>query len=241
MNPKNRVAAQALFNETKRVIANSNRVTLVVAPPAVFLHDLSRAYRGKRIAFAAQTVANTAEGPYTGDISAPQVRDAGATYTIIGHAERRHHGEIDADMRLKVNEALSAKLKVVLAVGEHERDTHGNYARTVRTQLLTALADVVPTKLKDITIAYEPVWAIGAAEAPDAHEVHKMMLLAHKVLVTEYGEKGAKVRILYGGAVNEENVEAISAVPTLGGVLVGRASLDPHALKGIVHACNRNT
>ncbi len=238
MNPASLKVARSLFDGTKKQIANLDKVHVIVAPPAVFLPALAQSYRGKRITFAAQTIANETDGSYTGELSATQMKDAGAAHTIIGHAERRVLGETDADMHAKVHEALRLKLKVILAVGEAERDAHGAYITTIREQIATALADVPPTRLKDITIAYEPVWAIGALEAPDAHAVHQMILLVRKILVEQCGDRGARMRILYGGAVNEDNAESICAVPDIGGVLVGRASLEPMRLKGIIRAAN---
>lgn len=239
MNPATYKDAATLFGGTKRLITNLKNIDLVVAPPTILLRDLARNYKGKRITFAAQSISPHDVGSHTGETAAVQVRDAGAARVIIGHAEQRARGVSNEDTHGSVQEALRHKRKVILCVGEDTRDVHGNYISVVREQITTALADTPPTRYKDITIAYEPVWAVGAAEAPSAHDVHQMMLLVRKILVNAYGEKtAAKVRTLYGGAVNAENAAELFAVPDVDGVLLGRASLDLDELRGVCRAAN---
>ena len=239
MNPKTAGEAKELFAATKKIAAKSSDAQIIVAPPALFLRELVKGYRGTQLSFGAQNIFWEQEGSYTGEHSAIQVADAGATYVIIGHAERRRLGERDDDVRNKVNAALTAKLKPIIAVGESTRDDSGSYVQVVRDQITTALIDVPEQKLKDITIAYEPVWAIGASDAPDAHAVHQMMLLVRKTLKDTYGEKAfKKVRVVYGGAVNDTNAFDILAIPDLSGVLVGRAGLDPYRLEVIARAAH---
>lgn len=178
-----------------------------------------------------------AGGSYTGEISAAQSREAGATHAIIGHAERRALGVTNEQVRAKVNESLYQKLDPIIAVGESEQDVHGEYIFAVRQQIVEALQDVPAGKFKNITIAYEPVWAIGAPEAPDANAVHQMVLLVRKTVSDAYGEKAMRaIRVVYGGSVNNTNADEIFAVPDLDGVLVGRAGLDPVRLDAIMNA-----
>ena len=165
------------------------------------------------------------------------MKESGATHVLIGHAERRAFGETDAHVRKKVAASLELKLDVIIAVGERERDVHGEYIQQVREQIITALHDAPPARFKNITIAYEPIWAIGAPAAPDAHEVHQMMLLVRKTIRDAYGDRAFKlIRVVYGGAVNKENAADIFAVPDLDGVLIGRASLEPLQLGSIINA-----
>ncbi len=237
MNPKSFDEAKRLFAATKKLSLTTKGTDIVVLPPTIFLRELAKSYRGVRIEFGAQHVFWEQEGSHTGDTSPAQVRDSGATHVLIGHAERRILGETDAQVRMKVAASLELKLDVIIAVGERERDAHGEHIQQVREQIVTALADAPPARYKNITIAYEPVWAIGAAFAPDAHEVHQMMLLVRKTIRDTYGERAFKlIRVVYGGAVNKENAEAIFAVPDLDGVLIGRASLDPTQLESIIKA-----
>ena len=237
MNPATYEDAKKLFNATKKVITKSSDVDLVVAPPTVFLRDIARSYKGERIAFAAQNIFWEKEGSYTGEISAMQAYDAGARYAIIGHAERRKLGVLNEHVHRKVTVAIQSSLKPIIAIGEKERDAQGAYIQDIREQIVTALVDVPEGKLKNVTIAYEPVWAIGAEHAPDRDAVHQMVLLVRKVLHEEYGEKSMKqVKVVYGGSVNEINAFDILGVPNLHGVLLGRASLDPEQLGVIVRA-----
>lgn len=237
MNPASFKDAKQLFDATKTLATTVKDVDIIVAPPAIFLRELAKNYRGTRIEFSAQNISWETTGSHTGENSAAQARDAGATHVIIGHAERRVLGETDEQVRKKVNTALENKLDVIVAVGEGERDAHGEYVQAVRGQIMTALADVPSGKFKKVTIAYEPIWAIGAENAPDAHEVHQMMLLVRKTVRDVFGEKALKdIHVIYGGAVNEENANEILQVPDLDGVLVGRAGLDPVQLRIILKA-----
>jgi len=240
MNPKTFAEAKSLFDATKLLAAKTKKTEIIVLPPAMFLRELAKNYRGTRIEFGAQNVFWKDEGSYTGENSPAQVRDAGATQILIGHAERRALGDTDEMVNKKVLASIENKLNPIVAVGERERDAHGEYIYAVREQIITALTDVPAARFKNITIAYEPIWAIGAEKAPDANEVHQMMLLVLKTVKDTYGEKAMKaVRVVYGGSVNAENATEIFAVPDLDGVLIGRAGLDPEKLKEILDAAQK--
>ncbi len=237
MNPASFVEAKRLFDVTKTLAASVKKVDIVVVPPVVFLRELAKGYRGTRVEFGAQNISTEGSGSHTGETAAAHVRDAGATHTIIGHAERRALGETDERVSKKVVRALENKIDCIVAVGESERDEHGEYVQMVRNQIVIALREVPAARFKNITIAYEPIWAIGAPTAPDANEVHQMMLLVRKTVRDAFGDKALKaIRVVYGGAVNEENAHDILSVPDLDGVLVGRASLEPTQLKAIIQA-----
>lgn len=237
MNPQTFADAKRLFDATKKVAAKNSNVEVVVVPPVIFLRELAHNYRGTRVEFGIQNISTYPDGSHTGEISATQARDTRATYVIIGHAERRAQGETDADVHAKVVESLNNKLDPIIAVGESTRDAQGEYIHVVRQQITTALHDVPASRFKNITIAYEPIWAIGSDTAPNGNEVHQMMLLVRKTLADAYGEKVMRaVRVVYGGAVNESNATEILSVPDLSGVLIGRAGLDPAKLEVILQA-----
>ncbi|MAZ67311.1 triose-phosphate isomerase [bacterium] len=239
MNPPTFTEAKRLFDVTKKLAAVYKNAEVVIAPPTIFLRELAKGYRGTRVEFSAQNIFWEESGSFTGETSSIQVRDAGATYVIIGHAERRALGITDENVQHKVPVSLKGKLDPIVAVGERVRDTHGEYVHEVRNQITTALANVPASKFKNITIAYEPVWSIGAPEAPDTNSVHQMMLLVRKTIADAFGEKKMKsIRVIYGGAVNNENAKDILSVPDLDGVLVGRASLDPYRLEAILQAAH---
>ncbi|MDP2650206.1 MAG: triose-phosphate isomerase [bacterium] len=240
MNPKTLTEANRLFTAVKKSATGLKRVNTIIAPPAVFLHDLSRGYRGKSVAFSAQNVFYEQEGSYTGEMSPAQAKDAGAGYAVIGHAERRAMGESDEVVRRKVSAALQVHLKPIIAVGERERDEDGEYVSIVRAQIKAALTEVPPSKFKNVLLTYEPTWTIGMDDAPDKNSVHQMMLLVRKTLLELFGKDAMKqVRVLYGGSVNPENAADIFSVPDLDGVLIGRVSLVPAQLHEVLKIANR--
>ena len=200
-------------------------------PPAVSLETVATAVRGHNYFLAgAQDIHWEPKGAFTGAISAPLVAQAGARATLIGHSERRHvFGETDAETAKKVAAALSVDLYPVLCVGETlaQREA-GETVKVVTRQLEAALATGVDPR---VTIAYEPVWAIGTgrnATPKDAAEVHRAIRTWLKSRTT-----GA-TRILYGGSVNLKNAAELLAERELDGVLVGGASLDPHGWAELV-------
>ncbi|MGE5802637.1 MAG: triose-phosphate isomerase [Gemmatimonadota bacterium] len=200
-------------------------------PPAVSLETVSTAVRGRESMLAgAQDIYWEPKGAFTGAISGPLAAQAGARAALVGHSERRHvFGETDADTARKVAAALSADLYPVLCVGETlaQRDA-GDTLEVVTRQLEAAL----PTRVDPrVTIAYEPVWAIGTgrnATPKDAAEVH------HAIRSWLNARTAAQTRILYGGSVNLKNAAELLAERELDGVLVGGASLDPHGWAELV-------
>lgn len=156
-----------------------------------------------------------------------QAKNAGATYAIIGHAERRAMNETDDDVRKQVTGAVSLGIKVILCVGEKARDTMGTHFATIENQVRVALQDVSKNQFKDIIIAYEPVWAIGAPEPMHPHDIHETTLYIRKVVAEKFDTKPAlSMPILYGGSVDDTNARAVLREGTTQGLLVGRASTD---------------
>ncbi|HUC40144.1 MAG TPA: triose-phosphate isomerase [Gemmatimonadales bacterium] len=194
-------------------------------PPAVSLETVSTAVRGRRTMLAGtQDIYWEPKGAFTGANSAPLAVQAGARAALVGHSERRHvFGETDADTARKVAAALAAELYPLLCVGETlaQRDA-GETVQVVTRQLEAALPGKVDPR---VTIAYEPVWAIGTgrnATPTDAAEVHRAIRAWLK------NRTSGETRILYGGSVNLKNAAELLAERELDGVLVGGASLDPH-------------
>ena len=200
--------------------------TLAFFPPAVSLEAVADAIRGHdHIVAGAQDVHWEPKGAFTGAVSVPLVRAAGAAAVLIGHSERRHvFGETDAETARKVAAVLGGGLQAMLCVGETlaQREAGETEAVCAR-QLQAALAGVAPTA--DLVIAYEPVWAIGTgrtASPEQAQEVHAMI----RAKVTERDATiGGSVRILYGGSVKASNAQELFAMPDIDGGLVGGASL----------------
>ena len=238
MNPPSFKEAKALFEETKRMTGLFKGLTVVVAPPAVFVRELSAKLRKGRIALAVQNAHFEAGGAHTGEISMQQVRDAKVTHCLIGHAERREMGETDDDVRKKVASALGAQLTPILCVGEKSREGGAEHFSYVRQQLQTALADVPQTKLSKVIIAYEPIWAIGAPKAMLPRDMHEMAIFIRKTAVEKFGEVGHSLTILYGGSVDATNAAAMLQHGDVRGLLVGRASVDAKVFAELLRSVN---
>ncbi|MCE9643776.1 triose-phosphate isomerase [Candidatus Parcubacteria bacterium] len=201
-------------------------MSVAVCPPALFLQPLRKAHKG-RIVFGGQNVFFEKEGPYTGELSAGMLKDAGASYVLVGHAERRALGEGDDVIARKVGAAARAGLTAILCVGERERDEHGFYLNHLKGQLEKGLAEITPLLLKNIVIAYEPIWAIGApsAVAITPRDLQETTLYLRKILHSMYKDKGLLVPVLYGGSVTSENASSFVGTGEVNGLLVGRESL----------------
>ena len=240
MHPKTLREAKRLVSVTKKALGSSRAVTVVVTPPSVFLRDLAKGASSRGLSYAAQNVHWEESGAHTGDVSVSQVKDAGAKWVLIGHSERRALGETNADVRKKVAAALEADLKPIIAVGEQDRDADGAYLRTFSEQVITALAGVPKGALKDVTIAYEPVWAIGGTEAMPPNQVHETVLYIRKLLFEVYGKPALSIPILYGGSVEDDDAAAMMTEGEVQGLLVGHASVDakrfPRLIKRVKEA-----
>lgn len=236
MNPATFPVAKKLFEATKKALDKAPHVSLVVAPPALFFRELRAGYKGKRIAFAAQNARAEAGGAFTGEVSLAQYKDAGAGYGIVGHAERRAMGETNEDTRKKVAAALIQKIIPILCVGETVRTANGEYFSVVKEQLRTGLADVIPSKLPSVIIAYEPVWTIGADRAMSPRDMHEMAIFIRKTIVELKGEPGMNIKILYGGSIDETSAGQMLREGDVHGLLVGRASEEGSRLTALLQA-----
>lgn len=234
MNPQTWRDAKALFETTRKAGESARNVSIIVAPPSVFLRDLAFAYKGRKIVFAAQNARFEPDGAHTGDISMAQMKDSKASSVIIGHAERRALGETNEETRAKINEAFKQKLIPILCIGEHKRSGSGEHFLFVKEQLRSALQDVVPANITKVIIAYEPVWAIGATEAMSPRQMHEMAIFIRKTLVGSHGEKGLKMKIIYGGSIDETNAREMVAEGEVQGLLVGRASTEPEKITRLI-------
>ena len=236
MNPTTLEDAKHLLQASRKSIEKLRGSSLVLAVPTVFLHSLANSYRGTRIAFGAQNIHTEPGGSFTGEVSISQVKDAGATHVIIGHAERRALGETDEDVQKKVQAVFSSRMIPIICVGEKARDALGEHLQFVKKQLKTALADVPAQKLGKLIIAYEPVWAIGADTAMKPHDMHEMSIFIRKTLFDIYGKPGLSVKILYGGSIDESNAVDMLREGDVQGLLVGRASADPIRFTHLLNA-----
>jgi len=199
---------------------------LLVCPPAPLLFPLAEILNGSGIALGGQDCHAAAKGAHTGDISAEMLANAGCTYVIVGHSERRaDHGESDAEVKAKAEAASAAGLTPIVCVGETgDQRRAGETLKVIEAQVRGS----VPADLgaAGLVIAYEPVWAIGSgltAEPSDVEAVHGHI---RSLLTVMFGpQAGAQIRILYGGSVKPANAAELMAVPDVDGALVGGASL----------------
>lgn len=206
---------------------------LLICPPATLLHPLAAALVGTPVALGGQDCHPQAKGAHTGDVAAAMLRDAGASWVILGHSERRaDHGETDALVRAKAQAAAAAGLSAILCVGETEAERQaGRQTEVVGRQLAGGLTAAFAG-----AIAYEPVWAIGTGRTPTEADVAAMHGFIRGELVAHLGAAGAGLRILYGGSVKPANAAALLALPEVGGALVGGASLQTETFLAIAAA-----
>ena len=220
--------AKKLLSVSKR-LARTAGARIVLAPPAPLLGALA-AGNTSDVAFSAQDVSATTGGAKTGEVTAGAYAATGATYTILGHSERRAMGDTDSSIVEKLTRAFAYDLIPVLCVGEHERDGEGRYLSVVREEITAALAPFTPKERARVIVAYEPLWAIGktAALAIEAHDLAEMVLYIRKVLAELLsGKDTSRALVLYGGSVEPGNIRALAAGSSVDGFLIGRASVDP--------------
>jgi triosephosphate isomerase len=223
-----RKSALGLAAAIRDRVASREDVDVAVFPPFVYLDEVARALAGSPVRVGAQNCCDEPSGAYTGEVSASMILDVGGDIVILGHSERRHiYGESDDLVHRKVVAALEAGLDVILCVGETlEERRDQRTEKVVGAQLRAGLAEIDARSMARITIAYEPVWAIGTghnATPAQAGEVHAYL---RGVLAGLYAENVAEsVRIQYGGSVKPNNVRELMAVPEVDGCLVGGASI----------------
>lgn len=241
-NPESLREAKRILTPVRRAMGKLKQVEAVICPPAVWLGELSggrtSGSRGStlkypkvepRIRFGAQDAFWETGGAYTGMIGPTMVRNSGASHLIIGHSERRQLGDTDEVVNAKVRLALKHDLKVILCVGEKERDERGDYLKILETQLKAALAGVPRRRLGQLLVAYEPVWAIGerAKQSDTPPAFLEQAIFLRKVLADAAGKEFAlALPVLYGGSATAENARGFLSEGRADGLLVGRASLD---------------
>ena len=220
--------AVELASELKTSLASVTGNDVMVAPPYPYLAAVATVLKGTAIHLGAQNMCAARSGAHTGEVSPLMLKDLGVEYVILGHSERRHaYGEGDVLINAKVTLALEEKLNVILCVGEtwEERES-GRMGDVILGQLREGLRGVHKTQFDFITIAYEPVWAIGTgktATPDDAQDVHS--LIRNEISAQFDPETAEKTRVLYGGSVKPDNIEGLMAKKDIDGSLVGGASL----------------
>lgn len=242
MHPPTLKKAEALLKSY--VLPKKLGAIVVACPPAVFLEPLSRLRKKqgalKKILLGAQDIGRAPLGAFTGEHAPSMLKDAGASYVIVGHSERRAMGETQAVINEKVKNALAANLYVVLCVGETERVHDGAEFAVIKEQIELALAGVPKAHMKRLSICYEPVWAIGTGSPASSAEAIEVGLFILRTIAGFLGKNTrSTVRVLYGGSVTKDNAREYLEHDVLSGFLVGGASLNGKSFMGILHAITK--
>ncbi len=226
--------SQAEVNKLiKKLTKQHLKCDLLLCPPATLLTRFKNAAKGSRLRLGGQDCHGQEKGAHTGDISAQMLADAGATFVIVGHSERRaDHQETDRIVRAKAGAASAAGLKVIVCVGETAGERRQKKTlRVIGRQLTKSIPD--KSSSSSTVIAYEPVWAIGSGKTPTTKQVAEVHAFIRRKLVQRFGDEGEGMRILYGGSVNPVNASELLAIANVDGALVGGASLKASNFWGI--------
>lgn len=237
-------ASHAIYKEIEKKITllcknlnkDKSKVDLIIAPAFLHLSRLKFFFK-KSVTLSAQDVSVFENGSHTGEVTADSVKDAGIEYVIIGHSERRERGDTQEIVVQKVQNAMKNDLKVVLCIGEKDRDEGVKYLKVIENQILSVFNTVDKKKHENIIIAYEPVWAINNKNnlSIDAHSLHSIVIYIRKILLEKYGEIISKnINILYGGSITPENAQDLLWNGEVQGLLIGRASWEVESLVKII-------
>lgn len=228
-----------LAEALKAEFGDLEAVRLAVCPPFVYLKAIADALAGSAIGVGAQNMYTEPEGAYTGEVAGPMLLDVGCRYVILGHSERRHVlGEGDGVINAKMLRALEFGLEPILCLGERlEQREAGETEDVVSVQLRAALEGVSAEQMAEVTIAYEPVWAIGTGRTATREQAEEVHGILRGLLAGIYSAELAERTIIqYGGSVKPENATDLMGMPNVDGALVGGASLKADAFAGIIRA-----
>ena len=232
-------SAKALFEEICAHSQQFGNVTVMVAPPSLYLAAFAKSATSKVCIGAQDVSAHNDEGAYTGEFSAAMLKSTGGRYAIVGHSERRsYHGETDELIAKKIRACLDASIIPVYCCGEslQERES-GKHVQVVQSQINEALSGFGADELKSLVIAYEPVWAIGTGKTATTEQAQEMHSDIRKYLADKFGADFAKeIRILYGGSCKPSNAKELFSQKDVDGGLIGGASLNADDFLAIIRA-----
>jgi len=239
MNPRALKEAEKLFSGVAKNISQIKKTEVVICPPFVYLEKLSK-IRTSKIMLGAQDAFWDEVGAFTGEVSGEMLYNISARYVILGHSERRALGENNNDINKKIKASLAVGLRSTLCVGENTRDLEHSYFNFVKNQLEECLTGISKNSISKIIIAYEPIWAISSTSGrkdATAVDCQEMVIFIRKILSLKFGSDAGKVRIIYGGSVNEKDAQDFLQNGAVDGLLVGRASLDAKKFTEIIKIC----
>ncbi len=239
--------ASLYLHQLAKLVKSHRDVEVVLAPTALALQSLSLQVNSRQFKLAAQNFYWRDHGPYTGEISATQLRGI-VQYALVGHSERRHvFHDSDKDIRAKVQAAIRNHIIPILCIGETASEhADGETRDVVHDQLVGGLANVTSEELEHVVIAYEPVWAISAGDgrgrADKPEDVTAVIRVIRNQIKHLYGPKAAEsIQVLYGASVNPDNAAAFLAIPEVDGLLVGGASLNAHDFNEIIKKAHKGS
>jgi triosephosphate isomerase len=215
------------------------KVDVVVCPPFTSLATANEVIKNKKIGIGAQNIHQKDEGAYTGEISAPMIKSMNCGYVILGHSERRQYfGETNHLINAKIKNALKNGIKPILCVGETLDERENNvHIKIVDDQVTLCLKDLTKEDLKNVIIAYEPVWAIGTGKTATPDMANEMHVVIRQAIENIFGkETSEETRILYGGSMNDKNASDLLAKPDIDGGLIGGAALKADSFIKIIES-----
>jgi len=227
--------ARAFCDALAGLVGDSPAADVAVCPPYTALEASAEVLASSPIAVYAQNVHENEKGAHTGDISSAMILATGADGALVGHSERRAEGDTDAQIALRVRNAMDAGLLVVLCCGESlDTRTAGETEAWVTRQIRSALQHVTARDITSLVIAYEPIWAIGTGETASPDQAQEACAIVRRVAAETVD--GEALRVLYGGSVSPANAAELMSQPDVDGALVGGASLEPESFAAIVVA-----
>jgi triosephosphate isomerase len=244
MNPVSLVEFERYLDMLEKELKGKEfeKTEIVVCPPIIFLQKLlDRKF--ENVKAGVQDVFWEYQGAFTGQVSAGMVKSAGATFAIVGHSERRKYfGENEEIINLKLKAILKNGLHAVLCVGESAEDRKkGQTSQILKKQLKGSLTGIAPGKLEYVSIAYEPIWAVGTDKIPTSDEILEAKIIIKKAIAEIFSPRSVeKIRLLYGGSVKSSCADQTCLDPAMDGALVGRESLMPHEFVKIAKMIDDN-
>ncbi|MDX6690749.1 MAG: triosephosphate isomerase [Solirubrobacteraceae bacterium] len=219
-------------------VSSVDGVDVAICVPFTALQAMVDSTRGSRVEVFAQNMHEQESGAYTGEVSAPMLTEHDVHGVVLGHSERRqYYNETDRALSLKLPAAFAAGLKPILCVGETEEERErGDTQRKLRHQVQEGLERLSPEQIAEMTVAYEPIWAIGTGKVATPDQAQEAIAFVRALIGDRAPESAPLARVLYGGSVNEENAPELLALPDIDGALVGGASLDADNFAQIVAA-----
>ncbi|MFH1626745.1 MAG: triose-phosphate isomerase [bacterium] len=231
MNPASVKDAKKIIEQIKKKSETFTNISLIICPPFIFLNEVFKIISlSKKIILGAQDVFVGQGSSHTGEIGIELLKKIGVQYVLIGHSERRDFLDSGEIIKEKTWESLKKGFKVILCIGEKERNEHGDYYNEIKKQIEDTLIKLPKKLIKNLIIAYEPVWAISKSKNSEAikpEQLYEITIFIKRLLSDILGIKETKkIKLLYGGSVNKNNFKEISKVNNIDGFLIGRESLN---------------